>query len=107
MDRDWKADAPMLDTAACRDHSDIPYQKRVASAWDRGTPGQVESQFKRHVEGRRKEIRDAGGQRGSFRQTHSVPAHLYHGKIKETGDKNYWNDPKNLSRHNECKVDNG
>jgi hypothetical protein len=105
MERDWQADAPMLDTSACRDANDIPHNKRVASAWDRGSPGHVERQFRKQIEQRRSQIRDAGGQRGSIKQTHSVPAHLYHGKIKETGDKSYWNDPKNLAKHKECKVD--
>lgn len=105
MDRDWQADEPMIDTSACKDHNFIPHQKRVASSWDRGSEEKIEGQFKKHIEQRRSEIRDAGGQRGSIKQTHAVPAHLYHGKIKETGDKNYWQDPKNLNRHSECRVD--
>ncbi len=106
MQRDWQADAPMIDTSGCRDHNDIPEGKRVLSAFDQGSPERVEHQFKKHIEKRRTQIRDAGGQRGSIKQTHAVPAHLYHGKIKETGDANYWSDPKNLDRHRECKVDN-
>jgi len=106
MSRDWQADAPMIDTSGCRDHNDIPEGKRVLSAFDQGSPERVEHQFKKHIEKRRTQIRDAGGQRGSIKQTHAVPAHLYHGKIKETGDENYWSDPKNLDRHRECKVDN-
>lgn len=106
MQRDWKADTPMIDTSSCRDHSDIKAEKRVRSAWDGGqSPERVEAGFKRHIETKRKQIRDAGGQRGSIKQTHAVPAHLYHGKLKETGDANYWSDPKNLNRHTECKVD--
>jgi hypothetical protein len=105
MERDWQQDAPMLDTSACRDHNDISEGSRVASGFDRGSPEQIEHQFKQHIDQRRTEIRDAGGQRGTFKQTHAVPAHLYHGKIKETKDPNYWQDPKNLSRHKECKVD--
>ena len=95
----------MIDTSACRDHSSIPEGKRVRSGFDHGSPEKIEHQFKQHIEKRRSEIRDAGGQRGSFKQTHAVPAHLYHGKIKETGDKDYWSDSKNLNRHTECKVD--
>lgn len=105
MHRDWQADEPMIDTSACRDHNFIPHHKRVASAYDRGSEEQIENGFRRHIENRRKVIRDAGGQRGSLKQTHAVPAHLFHGKIKETGDKNYWSDPKNLAKHNDCKVD--
>ena len=103
--RDWQADAPMIDTSKCKDASEIRPENRVLSAWDRGSPDHVEAQFQRHIEKRRAEIRDAGGQRGSIKQTHAVPAHLYHGKIKETGDKDYWNDPANLNRHTECKVE--
>ncbi len=97
LQRDWRTDAPMIDTSACRDHSDIAHDKRVRSHFD--------GKFKQQIEQRRSEIRDAGGQRGSLKQTHAVPAHLFHGKIKETGDKNYWSDPKNLSRHTDCKVE--
>ena len=28
-----------------------------------------------------------------------------HGKIKETGDKEYWSDPANMRRHESCRVD--
>lgn len=105
MDRDWQADAPMIDTSGCRDHDDIPAQQRVASTWDRSSPEATEHEFQEHIQKRRAEIRDAGGQRGSIKQTHSVPAHIYHGKIKETGDKRYWDDSKNLSKHKSCKVE--
>lgn len=106
MHRDWQADAPMIDTSGCKDHSEIKAEKRVRSAWDgSASPERVEAQFKQHIDVKRKQIRDAGGQRGSIKQTHAVPAHLYHGKIKETGDKKYWDDPKNLSRHRDCKVE--
>lgn len=106
MHRDWKADAPMIDTSGCRDHSEVKASARVRSAWDGGkSPERVEAEFSNQIQRRRAEIRDAGGQRGSLKQTHSVPAHLYHGKIKESGDKNYWNDPKNLAKHRECKVE--
>ena len=33
-----------------------------------------------------------------------VPADLYHGKIKETGDRDYWNDPGNLKHHKETEI---
>lgn len=106
MYRDWKADVPMIDTSACRDHSTVKESARVRSRWDRNwKPETVERKFKENIDRRRREIRDAGGQRGSIKQTHAVPAHLYHGKIRETGDANYWSDPKNLAKHNECKVD--
>lgn len=104
--RDWQADAPMLDTSSCRDHSHVKESARVRSRFDgRQSAERVEASFKRHVQQRRQQIRDAGGQRGAIKQTHAVPTHLYHGKIRESGDKNYWSDQKNLAKHTECKVD--
>ena len=104
--RDWQADIPMIDTSGCRDASHVPEHARVRSAHDgKLSPQKIEEQFKSQITNRRKQIRDAGGQRGTIRQTHSVPTHLYHGKIKETGDKNYWNDPANLQKHKDCKVE--
>lgn len=102
MIRDWLSDLPMVDTSNCRDHNFIPPQHRTISSHDRGTPTQIENQFRSHIKNRRDQLKD--GNRGSIKHTMSVPAHLYHGKIKETGDKNYWNDTKNLSRHKDCKV---
>ena len=105
-ERDWQADAPMLDTSACRDHDFIPETKRVASNDGFGIgktrAAKKVDTFKRHIEQRRKELAD--GNQGSIKQTHAVPADLYHGKIRETGDKNYWQDKKNLDRHKSCKV---
>ena len=34
MERDWQADAPMIDTSGCKDHSDVRPDKRVRSRWD-------------------------------------------------------------------------
>jgi hypothetical protein len=93
-----------IDTSGCKDHDDIPEQKRVQR---RNTPRNAhreEARFKKHIDERRKLYAEAG-QTPNLRHTHSVPADLYHGKIRETGDKNYWNDPKNLSRHKSMKVD--
>lgn len=108
MRRDWQADVPMIDTSSCRDHDFIPPEKRVASndgfgVGKRGAAKKVEG-FRRHISDRRKQLAE-GGNQGSIRHTHSVPADLYHGKIRETGDRNYWNDPANMARHKNCKVD--
>lgn len=108
MRRDWKADAPMLDTSSCRDHDFVPHEKRVASndgfgVGKRGAQRRVDK-FQRHIQERRKKLAD-GGNRGSIKHTHSVPADLYHGKIRETGDRFYWHDPSNLKKHKSCKVD--
>lgn len=106
MLRDWQADVPMFDTSACRDHDDIDPRKRVIEGLHGNNKTQAlkkERKFQEHISERRKLLAD-GGNRGGVRHTHSVPADLYHGKIKETGDKNYWADKKNLARHSSCKV---
>ncbi len=100
--RDWQADAPMIDTSMCKDHSDVAPEHRTASAWDRGSPERMEGQFQQHIQERRSQLKD--GNRGSIRHKMSVPTHLYHGKIKESGDKQYWSDPRNLRKHKDCEV---
>lgn len=87
----------------CRDHDDIPEGKRVKRASSPRSAQAEEARFQRHIEERRKQLAD-GGNRGSIRHTHSVPADLYHGKIRETGDRNYWKDPKNLKKHKSTRV---
>lgn len=103
MRRDWQADSPMIDTSACRDHDDIPHEARVARSSAPRSAAREEVRFQKHIHERRKALAN-GGNRGSIRHTHSVPADLFHGKIRETGDKNYWNDPSNLKRHSSTKV---
>lgn len=107
MQRDWKADAPTLDTSACRDHNFIPHGKRVMPSTVRlpskSQAWKQEQAYKRDIEKRRAAVR-AGGNQGSFKQTMAVPAELYHGKIKETGDRDYWKDSKNVSRHSDFEV---
>lgn len=58
-----------------------------------------ERAYAQDLENKRRMARDAGAARGPMKMTHSVPAHLWHGKIRQTGDKNYWDDPKNRKRH--------
>jgi len=93
-----------IDTSGCKDHDDIPEEKRVQRRNLPASPHREEARFKRHIDEKRKLYAEAG-QSQNMRHTHSVPADLYHGKIRETGDKNYWNDPKNLNRHKTTKVD--
>lgn len=54
------------------------------------------------IDERRRLFREEG-QEGA-QMTHQVPIELYHGKIKQTGDKDYWRDESNLKRHKSCKV---
>lgn len=52
-----------------------------------------------------KAIRDQGGQKSkTVKMTHSIPVELYHGKIRETGDAHFWDDPKNRDQATNCKV---
>ncbi len=93
---------PSIDTSACRDHDYIPPEKRVLDLTDRRSEAVKERAFQKHINDRRALVAEAG--HSKIRMSHSVPADLFHGKIRETGDKNYWDDPKNLARHNSCKV---
>lgn len=69
-----------------------------------------ERAYQRHVEGMRKAIRDGRSARKAKPHcamgvpTHSIPAELYWGKIRETGDQKYWDDPKNRDKHKSTKV---
>lgn len=106
MRRDYKGEGVTFNASACKDHDDIPMESRVTSgAHDRGDAGAArkEAGYHKHIKDRRSALAD-GGNRGSLRHTNSVPAELYHGKIRETGDKQYWSDPKNLARHASTKV---
>lgn len=96
-----------IDTTGCKDHGFIPEESRVVETdydYNKRRGVSKEVAFDRAIKKRRSMLAD-GGNRGSFRHVNSVPAELYHGKIRETGDKNYWSDPKNMARHNNTKVD--
>lgn len=97
-----------IDTSACKDPDDVAAGGRVSVSPEANlTPGQVaaiEARDRREIEKTRRELAD-GGNRGSQRLTHKIPAALHAAKIKETGDKAYWDDPKNRNRHKSCKVD--
>lgn len=93
-----------IDTTGCKDHSYIPEKDRVFDPHRTVSAAKQEHLFHERIKKKRKEHRD-GGNRGSFRHSYSVPADLHHGKIRETGDKNYWDDPKNMKRHSDCRVD--
>lgn len=61
-----------------------------------------EKSYRDYIAQRRRVFRDnkqVGG-----RLTHQVPVELYHAKIKQTGDKDYWKDSNNLNRHKSCQV---
>ena len=97
-----------IDTAGCKDVDEIPHGDRVHYGGERdisgGQAAGIEAKHARHNESTRRELAD-GGNRGLLRKTMQIPAALFHGKIKQTGDRNYWDDPKNRNRHKSCKVD--
>jgi hypothetical protein len=97
-----------INTSACRDASDIPANKRVVRSGvmlgKDVDSHREEMRFRRHIDSKRKQIKEDSNKGSPFRHTHSVPADLYHGKIRETGDKDYWQDPSNVSRHKDCAL---
>lgn len=92
-----------IDTSGCRDHDFIPEQHRVPISDGVGISAEKREQlYHRELQQKRAQLRE--GNRGSVKQTHSIPAELYHGKIRETKDPHYWKDPKNLKRHKSTEV---
>lgn len=106
MHRDFMADwqTVRVDTSGCKDANKIPERFQVRSMHDRGTPEQIEKRFAENVQHERELIATAGNKRSSFRKSHAIPSHIVHGKVKQTGDKDYWKDPKNLAKHSDWKV---
>ncbi len=83
----------------------IAPDKRVFDTTDRRSETVKEGAFQKHIDQRRALVREAGHNPNTMRMTHSVPADLFHGKKRETGDPFYWDDPSNLKKHSSCKVD--
>lgn len=107
-ERVWEAPEFICDRAD-RDPDHIPKQYRVS---DRVKPEsaaegkRIEKAYQAKMERTRRDVAEASG--GTpLAKTHEIPAHLYHGKIKQTGDKNYWLDPKNRNKHKSTRVDTG
>jgi len=92
-----------MDTSSCKDADDVAPAARLNSSPHGGNAFAKEKRYHAALEKRRKVVRE-GGHSDQFRMTHQVPAELFHGKIKETGDKDYWRDSKNMNRHRSCKV---
>lgn len=97
-----------INTSGCQDVDEIPEGQRVAYGGQanisKGQATAIERAHHRHNEKTRRDLAD-GGNKGGLRKTHQIPAALYHGKIKQTKDPNYWDDPKNRDRHKSTKVD--
>jgi hypothetical protein len=104
MRRDWKTDLPLMNTSECRDHGDIPFEKRVCDARlhpfgvGQAKAQRMEAAYAAQHQQKKRIKRETGGNK-KMQMTASYPAELYHGKIRETADRNYWDDPKNRKRH--------
>lgn len=104
MDRVYNA---RIDTSGCKDHDHIPEKYRVPDtgrAPSKAGAERKERAFQGHIQKRRELLGRSRDPSSGFKQTHSVPADLYHGKVRETGDLNYWSDPSNLKRHSSTRV---
>ena len=91
------------------DPDDIPVESRVTQATSFGLSKSAgrrkEKLYQAHIDEKRKAWRLAGNRHGNFKPDISPPAELYHGKIKQTGDKHYWDDERNKKKHHStCKV---
>jgi hypothetical protein len=90
------------------DPDNVPIQHRVASNDGFGIGEKAarkrEKAYEESMQVKRAMARDRSLSKGNMKMTHSIPPELYHGKIKETGDKEYWTDPKNRNRHSSTKV---
>lgn len=101
MEKVWVA--PLFSTIGCSGASDpneIPPTLSVTQNPLGGTSkakaAKLEAAYQRDLAFKRRNIKSS---QGSVRMTHSIPAELFHGKIRQTGDKSYWDDPKNRKRH--------
>lgn len=97
---------PSICTVGCSgasDPNDIPLGSRVHGSAERdilpAEGARIEKAYGQHIQNLRRSQKP-----GKLRMTHSVPAELYHGKIRQTGDKQYWDDPKNQARHKDFEV---
>jgi hypothetical protein len=90
------------------DPDNVPIQHRVASNDGFGIGEKAarkrEKAYEESMQVKRAMAHEAKGSGKSVQMEHSIPPELYHGKIKETGDRTYWDDPKNRKRHPSTKV---
>ena len=97
-----------IDTSACKDPDDVAPESRISVSQERNLTNsqarRIEAQHGKKIEQTRRDLAD-GGNRGAQRMTHQIPAALHAAKIKETGDRHYWDSEKNRNRHKSCKVD--
>jgi hypothetical protein len=93
----------IITTGCSQDVNEIPPQFAVTNNPLKGTTKakalKMERAYARNLHNQRRAAREGLGQGKTIGKTHSYPAHLWHGKIRQTGDKHYWEDPKNAARH--------
>ena len=95
-----------IDTSGCKDHDEVPAKARTTQSpmgVSASRASKIEAAYAADIAAKRKANKHPG-KKGSVVMSHSIPTELYHGKIRETGDKAYWQSPKNLSRHKSTKV---
>jgi len=96
-----------IDTSGCKDHDEVPFKARVTQETLTGVSASrgnaIERAYAADIAAKRKANKQSG-KKGTMTMSHSIPTELYFGKIKETGDKAYWQSPKNLNRHKSTKV---
>lgn len=94
--------APMIHIAG--DPDEIPQQSRVTEDTLHGTSVskaiKKERAYAKHVAA----VREAQKGRKGGKLVASIPTEVFHGKIRQTGDKRYWDDPANLAKHKAWKV---
>lgn len=90
-----------IDTSKCRDVDEIPPQHRVSVSQGRISDRQAHRVEKAYADDIKRKRDQAG--KGAMMEC-SIPAPMYHGKIRETGDRNYWKDPDNRKRHKSCQI---
>lgn len=97
---------PQICTVGCSgasDPDDIPAEFGVTQnplGGERKQSLALEKAYQRDIEHKRRNKRSGG----PMQLSRSIPAELYHGKIKQTGDKDYWSDPKNRKRHPSTRI---
>lgn len=97
--------SPHVVAIGCSARSDpdkVPERFRVTQDALNGTSPKQAEKLERAYAEHIQTLRDNKRPGSSIKE--SVPAELYWGKIKETGDKKYWDDPKNRKRHKSVRI---
>jgi len=105
MARDFATDwaTVQVNTAACQDHNFIPEQHRVLPHHghvSKQAADRLEAAYAQNLKDQRAAVKKTG----RLRKVKSVPAEAYFGKIKQTGDKHYWESPENQAKHKEFDL---